>query len=85
MSYEDEYGVDEEVAVMVGVREYVEQDPVRLLRRSPKAPRGVGRLVISAENEGGYNGTEIDLLDLIEWLNKTYGEAWSRDPATVVK
>lgn len=49
--------------VMEGVREYCEEMEVRLLKRN-------GRYVIEARNEGGYNSTEVDLLDLIQWLQK---------------
>lgn len=46
---------------MEGVREYNEELPVELWRVN-------GRLVVRALNEGGNNGTEVDLLDLVEWL-----------------
>lgn len=49
--------------VMEGVREYCEEMEVRLLKRN-------GRYVIKARNEGGHNSTEVDLLDLIQWLQK---------------
>jgi len=48
---------------MKGVREYVESEPVRLVRRPYN-----GRLVIRAMNEGGNSYTDVDLLDLMEWL-----------------
>lgn len=50
--------------VMEGVREYCEEMEVRLLKCN-------GRYVIKALNEGGHNSTEVDLLDLINWL-QTY-------------
>lgn len=56
--------------VMEGVREYCEEMDVKL-RTSDN-----GRLVIVALNEGGHNSTEVDLLDLLEWL-KTNEHIWS--------
>jgi hypothetical protein len=29
-----------------------------------------GRMIILAKNEGGYNCTKVDLLDVIEWVKK---------------
>ncbi len=49
--------------VMEGVREHAEDMPVKLAFKH-------GRWIIDALNEGGYNGTEVDLIDLIEWLRK---------------
>jgi hypothetical protein len=48
------------------VRQYgvIEPQPLELWRDDES-----GRLVIRAYNEGGYSGTEVDLLDLIEWLS----------------
>lgn len=46
---------------MKGVTEYAEGLPVSLKLRD-------GRLVIDALNECGYNGVEIDLLQLLWWL-----------------
>ncbi len=61
---------------MVGVTEYCENIPVYLtdttgiyeylVDKSEWA--GNGRLVIKAINEGGYNSTQIDVLELIQWL-----------------
>ena len=45
-----------------GVREYVEGHAVEL------GIRHDGRLVIRAWTEGGYNGVDIDLMDLLEWV-----------------
>jgi hypothetical protein len=47
--------------VMEGVREYCEEMTVRLRKTN-------GRLVIEARNEGGHNSTEVDLVDLLDWL-----------------
>lgn len=52
-----------ELCEMIGVRELTEGYPVQLGRN-----RDSGRLVVRAKNEGGNNVTEIDLLDLIQWL-----------------
>lgn len=50
---------------LIGVRAYHGCDdyPVQLWRHDE-----TGRLVIRAYNEAGYNGTEVDLLDLVDWL-----------------
>jgi hypothetical protein len=53
------------IAVMEGVREYGEDYPVELWRNDK-----TGRLVIRAFNEGNNNFTEVDLWDLIEWVQK---------------
>ena len=49
--------------IMEGVREYAEDFDVELLRVD-------GRLVIHAQNEGGCNGTRVDLLDLLGWVQR---------------
>lgn len=48
---------------MEGVREYYEEMSVEL---------GImkGRIIIKAFNECGYNGTGVDLEDLLDWINK---------------
>lgn len=50
------------ICEMVGVREHTEKFPGQLWRHEN------GRLVVIARNEAGYNSTEVDLLDLIAWL-----------------
>jgi predicted type IV restriction endonuclease len=47
---------------MNGVSEYCEEMAVRL------AITDNGRWVVRALNEGGYNSTEVDLFELLEWL-----------------
>ena len=37
------------------------------------AEETTGRLVIRAKNEGGFNVTEVDLWDLIDWLREWLG------------
>jgi hypothetical protein len=49
--------------IMQGVREYCEDMEVTLQMQY----KGT-RLVINARNEGGYNSTEVDLLDLLDWV-----------------
>jgi hypothetical protein len=49
---------------MGDVREYCERILVFLKTHKE------GREIIEALNEGGYNGVEIDLLDLLEWIKK---------------
>lgn len=48
---------------LVGVREYTDGDLVEL-RRNLKT----GRSMITASNEGGNNITQVDLLDLFDWM-----------------
>jgi hypothetical protein len=48
--------------IMHGVTEYAEGLDVRLQLEDN------GRLIVSAWNEGGFNGTSIDLLELLVWL-----------------
>ncbi len=55
---------DKPLAVMDGVREYGSTGfPVELRRDDEN-----GRLVVRAINEGGFSSTDVDLLDLLEWL-----------------
>lgn len=61
---------------MEGVRDYSENELVELVLAEPDArmpecgpPAEEGpRWTISATNEGGYNGTAVDLGDLLSWL-----------------
>lgn len=48
--------------IMEGVREYMEGMPVKIRTNEN------GRLVISADNEAGHNRTDVDLLDLLDWV-----------------
>ena len=48
--------------IMHGVTEYAEGLDVKLQMEDN------GRLIVSAWNEGGFNGTSIDLLELLAWL-----------------
>jgi hypothetical protein len=59
--------------VMDGVREYGEEYSVELEERDN------GRLVISAFCEGGYNGTTVDLLDVIAWVKRNRPELLTKD------
>lgn len=51
---------------MDGVSEYAEGYDVELLLNDE------GILVIRALNEGGYNCTEVDLIQLINWLKQEH-------------
>ena len=53
--------------IMEGVTEYAEGLDVRLSVNK-------GRLVVDATNEGGYSGTDVDLVQLLEWVNKNMPE-----------
>ena len=48
--------------IMHGVTEYAEGLDVKLQMEDN------GRLIVSARNEGGFNGTSVDLLELLAWL-----------------
>lgn len=56
------------IAVMVGVREHTENEPVELWLN------GDGRTVIRSYNECGNNCTDIDLADLMDWLRSGTNE-----------
>lgn len=43
------------------IKEYVEGFPVEILEFN-------GRPIIQASNEGGNNGTRVDLIDVINWV-----------------
>ncbi len=49
------------------IREYVEGLPVRIIESG-------GRMVVEARNEGGNNGTRVDLLDLLAWVAENMPE-----------
>ena len=49
------------IAVMAGVREHTEREPVELW------VNGGGRLVVRSYNECRNNYTDTDLADLLEW------------------
>ena len=52
---------------MVGVTEYGEGSEVQLRYEN-------GRPVIVASNEAGYSSTFVDLIQLLEWVNKNMPE-----------
>lgn len=59
------------------IREYAEEEPVKIYKRVAVQGidrKGVGRWVIGARNEGGYNGTEVDLLDVLDWVKQNKPE-----------
>jgi hypothetical protein len=56
-----------EAIIMEGVKEYAEEMDVRLGARN-------GRLTIDARNEGGHNGTDVDLVQLLLWVQKNLPE-----------
>jgi hypothetical protein len=51
------------------VREYAEGYAVQIVLNEEN-----NRLCVEATNEGGYNGTSIDLLDLLNWVLKNKPE-----------
>ena len=57
--------LNEDGVVLEGVRDYAENEPVLLCRHHEN-----GRIVIHASNEGGSNGTNVDLMDLLDWIKK---------------
>ena len=63
MSGAPESSKNHKICEMNGVRSYGNgDDPIELWLNDS------GRLVVVAYNEAGYCGTEVDLYDLIEWL-----------------
>lgn len=54
----------ETAPVMEGVREYGERSAVHFCERIN------GRPTIRAYNEGGYNCTDVDLIDVILWVRE---------------
>ena len=60
--------------IMAGVREYGEDEPVKLVLvkeygfHTDKQVVAPGRLAIKAYNEAGNNYTEVDLLDVLRYL-----------------
>ena len=48
---------------ITSIREYAEEMPVRISVSAES-----GRLVIEADNEAGHNGTEVDLVDVLDWV-----------------
>ena len=57
-----------EKIVMAGVEEWAEGYPVILTKRDDG--EGSERHLIEAANEGGFNHTQVDLLQLIQWLRE---------------
>jgi len=53
------------------IREYSEKEPVKI---EPSDLHTDGRLVIYALNEGGYNSTSVDLVDVINWVKENKPE-----------
>lgn len=60
-----------EAIIMEGVTEYEEGMDVRLSTRN-------GRLTIDAKNEAGHNGTDVDLVQLLLWVQKNLPELLQR-------
>lgn len=60
------------------IREYAEEMEAKICERKDYEGNerrvGAGRLIISARNEGGYNGTHVDLLDVIDWVKANMPE-----------
>ena len=63
---------------MIGVREYGEGYPVELVRN-----QATNRLVLRAHNEGHNNVTEVDLFDVLEWLQKGPQESRSAEGVSI--
>ena len=55
--------------VMKGVTEYGEEYGVRLVDYE-------GHLCVEAINEGGHNGTVVDLKELLQWLSDNESELY---------
>ena len=51
---------------------------------APKLCEDNGRLTIVATNEGGYNSTSVDLLDLISWIKENIPDLLTETDTTKV-
>jgi len=60
----------ETIFVSDKIREYGEGQPVEIVRRAGDEEDGPGRVEIIAVNEGGYDSTGVDLVDLIEQIKE---------------
>jgi hypothetical protein len=62
----------EQIEKMQGVREYAEEMPVEFvfLKKSSYPEQSVNRWVIQATNEAGCNCTQVDFIDVLEWVLK---------------
>lgn len=62
----------------IKIREYAEKLSVKIKKIDKylvkENPDSKNRLVIHAKNEGGYNCTEVDLLDVIQWVKENKPE-----------
>lgn len=63
------------------IAEYAEEEPVKIIKREVNyccetylARNGTERIVIQALNEGGYNRTLVDLIDVLSWVKKNMPE-----------
>ena len=56
------------------IRDYNEGMPVQI--RETEFHAGKGRLVIKAWCEAGYNGTDVDLVDTLEFVKTNMPELW---------
>lgn len=57
----------EEEIIKTDIREYAEEMAVTIISKNE-------RIVIKALNEGGYNLTEVDLVDVIQWVKRNKPE-----------
>ena len=76
--------------ILEKVFEYAEQDDVNIevlnipyelehykdVLKYPEWVPKEKRLVITGTNEGGYNCTQVDLLQLLSWVKKNHPELW---------
>ena len=75
------------IITCTGVREYSEAMPVTIMPgeghwgSGPKESwEGRGRLVVRAVNEGGYNCTDVDLLELLSFVKQHMTAVWNSVP-----
>ena len=62
-------------SILTEIRDYSEELPVKI--EKTVLPKGNARWVIHAKNEGGYNGTQVDLLDVLEFVKKNMPDIWN--------
>ena len=64
--------------IMNGVREYSEELDIKI--GESNCDKAAGREVVWAFNEGGYNNTQIDILDLLSWIMTNRPDLLARKP-----
>ena len=68
------------------IREYSDDFPVQIYKTDDyKTDDLKRRIVVAATNEGGHYGTQIDLIDLLEYVYKNMPNLWKSIERTANK